>query len=108
MGKEAPDLSGLLGGLMQSPAALSTLMGMLGTALGQGEGAAPAPPPEEGEEATAIPASSTPSLPPGGRHGSDRECLVAALSPYLSERRRQAMLGACKLLEVIELLKKRN
>ena len=107
MGKEAPDLSGILGGLMQNPAALSALMGMLGPMLGQRDGERPEPPEQGGEQESA----TTPPMPPlplGNRHGSDRECLVAALSPYLSERRRQAMLGACKLLEVIELLKKRN
>ena len=102
MSKEAPDLSGLLGGLLSNPSALSSLMGVLGSIGGSEEKGAP-----QREEA---PREPPPPLPPptGGGRERERECLIAALSPYLSEPRRQALLGACKLLEVIELLKKRT
>ena len=101
MGKEAPDLSGLLGGMLSNPAALSSLMGVLGT-LGGGDGKG------DGEERGAHEVPPPPPLPPPTGGHRDRDCLIAALSPYLSEPRRQALLGACKLLEVIELLKKRT
>ena len=49
MGKELPDLSGLLGGLLSNPAALNALTGILGTAMGDGDGERAKPPAEEGK-----------------------------------------------------------
>ena len=91
MGKETPDLSGLLGNLLSNPGALSALSGILGN-LGGTAG-----------KDTAVPAM----LPPSGRSGRyhDREGLLGALRPYLSPKRCQALEGACKLLEVIELFR---
>lgn len=90
---DTSDLSSLLGGLLSSPGALSALSGLLGgmkPTRDESHGEAPPPPPP--------PAQHT------ERRG-EREALLAALRPYLSEHRCQALTGACKLLEVIELLK---
>ncbi len=95
MAGEAPDLSGLLGGILSSPAAMQALAGFLGggrppeSDAGGDEPPPPPPPPPHRR---------------GGRH-DEREALLCALRPYLSEKRQQALTGACKLLEVIELLK---
>lgn len=98
MAGETPDLSGLLGGLLSSPAAMQLLSGLLGGAGG--------PPPREPpcEEGAPSP-PPLPSPPHRGGRRDEREALLSALRPYLSDRRRQALTGACKLLEVIELLK---
>lgn len=111
MGKETPDLSGLLNSLLSNPGALSALSGILG-----GLGGAPskeAPPHEEATrsddegskdtEPLAIPTMLTP--PPRGGRYHDREGLLGALRPYLSPKRCQALEGACKLLEVIDLFR---
>ena len=96
MAGDTPDLSGLLGGILSSPAALQALTGLLGGSA--------KPPPGEGEcDAPPTPPPPPPHRPHGRR--DEREALLCALRPYLSEKRRQALTGACKMLEVIELLK---
>ena len=110
MAKETPDLSGLFGNLLSNPGALSALSGILGN-LGGAGGREP-PPHEEGARAQEAPtAERMPPPPPiepfgakGGRH-NDRDGLIGALRPYLSPKRAQALEGACKLLEVIELFR---
>lgn len=111
MGKETPDLSGLLGNLLSNSGALSALSGILGNLGGTAgkDTAVPEPEPKKEDEEIrekepqAVPAM----LPPSGRSGRyhDREGLLGALRPYLSPKRCQALEGACKLLEVIELFR---
>ena len=109
MAKETPDLSGLFGNLLSNPGALSALSGIVGNLCGA-EGRKPPPQGEEGRQ-TAPDAEGIPPLPPigpfgakGGRH-NDRDGLIGALRPYLSPKRAQALEGACKLIEVIELFR---
>ena len=108
MSKETPDLSGLLGNLLSNPGALSALSGILGNLGGQSERQ---PPPEEPthtekpeEKAELTLPTMLPFAAKGGGH-RDREGLLGALRPYLSPRRCQALEGACKLLEVIDLFR---
>lgn len=102
MASETPDLSGLLGGLLKNPAALSALSGLIGARDGKGSEAPP--PPSEGaatgaEEVSALP---LPSPAAAGRRG-ERAQLLLALRPYLSAPRRRALEGVEKMLEILEL-----
>ena len=105
MGKETPDLSGLFGNLLSNPGALSALSGILGN-LGGGAKDAPQSEGSEKEEEGKMPPFPTMlSLPTGGGRHQNREGLLGALRPYLSPKRCQALEGACKLLEVIDLFR---
>ena len=116
MAGEAPDLSGILGSLLQNPAALNAMAGLLGGLRREGDGSREAPAAEPGDGKGEGPAAieTLAALPPheeipprrGGRR-QERECLLAALSPYLSPPRRRALEGAGKILEVLELFDKR-
>ena len=83
MANDAPDLSGLLSGLLKNP---------------------PAPPTPEGEveEAKAASVLPLPSPPPTGRQG-ERAQLLMALRPYLSAPRKRALEGVEKMLEILEI-----
>ncbi len=113
MAGETPDFSGILNSLLQNPAALGALTGLLGNLRREGDGA---PPPdkarEEGREGEAVETlAALPPPPPGPRPGGrrqERECLLTALTPYLSPPRRRALEGACKILEVLELFDRRK
>ena len=107
MGKETPDLSGLFGNLLSNPGALSALSGLLGSLGNPGE---KEPPPGGHDKSEATSGEMPPiptmlSLPSGGGRGKNREGLLGALRPYLSPKRCQALEGACKLLEVIDLFR---
>ena len=113
MAGEAPDFSGILNGLLQNPAALGAVAELLGGlrreggAGGQHEEASKEPREDERAEAfAALPLPPTGAKPSGRRQ--ERECLLSALTPYLSPPRRRALEGACKILEVIELFDKRR
>ncbi len=114
MAEGTPDLSGLLSGLLSNPAALSSVLGLLGN-LGGGEKHPPQNeekkeiPKDEGGEVLSLPAFATHGAHGERRRGKhERECLIGALSPYLSPERRRAAEGACKLLEVLELFEGRR
>ena len=109
MAGDAPDLSGLLGTLLQNPGALSGIAELLGNLRPPGGGeATPSEKPPEETAASASPetaaASALPALAARGRHG-ERRALLAALGPYLSPRRRQTLDGALRLLEIVELFR---
>ena len=109
MAKETPDLSGLIGNLLANPGALSALTGIIGN-LGGTNGDKQAPPPKEDEgkaDGDEAPPPAPVMLPFTARsnYHQNREGLLGALRPYLSPKRRQALEGACKLLEVIELFR---
>ena len=104
MANDAPDLSGLLSGLLKNPAALSALSGLLGARDGRASAEPPAPPTPEGEveeakEASVLP---LPSPTPTGRQG-ERAQLLMALRPYLSAPRKRALEGVEKMLEILEI-----
>lgn len=111
MSKETPDLSGLLGNLLSNPGALSALSGILGNLGGAASQEGPHTEEMAKKEDEGIREKEPPSLPAmlpfsekGGRY-HDREGLLGALRPYLSPKRCQALEGACKLLEVIDLFR---
>ena len=108
MAGETPDLSGILSGLLQNPAALSTMAGMLGALRRPDEGSEAERPHGDGEPRP--PVLSAPAEAPGhaGGRRQERQHLLAALSPFLTPQRRRALEGASKLLEVLELFEKRN
>lgn len=105
----APDLSGLLGNLLQNPAALSMLSSLLAGGLG-GKGNPP-PPPQKGEPCeAACGAAAQPCLPPPPkpRPTDNRTCLLNALRPYLSPARCDTIDSLLRILELMELLRKRR
>ena len=101
-----PDLSGLLGNLLQNPAALS----MLSSLLSGGLGGKSNPPPKKGEPCdTECCASPQPCLPPPQPKQQDhRTCLLNALRPYLSPARCDTIDSILRILELMELLRKRR
>lgn len=103
-----PDLSGLLGSLLQNPAALSMLSSLLAGGLGN-KGPHTSPPPKEPCEAEACPAAA-PCLapPPPPRPDDNRTCLLNALRPYLSPARCNTIDSLLRILELMELLRKRR
>lgn len=103
----APDLSGLLGSLLQNPAALSMLSSLLSGGLGgKGGGAHPAERCEE--DCHRAPPLLPPVPPPKPQPPSDRACLLNALRPYLSPARCETLDSLLRILELMELLRKRR
>ena len=120
MAEGTPDLSGLLSGLLSNPSALSSMIGLLG-GLSHKDGTQPATEGAEEKSASIKQEEGAPDVPmlpafapieesgaTGRRGRRERECLIGALSPYLSPERRRAAEGACKLLEVLELFNRRG
>ena len=108
MAKELPDLSGLIGNLLSNPGALSALTGIIGNLGGADEKQSPPTTDEKkGSEGGEAPPFTPAMLPitARGNHHQNRDGLLGALRPYLSPKRCQALEGACKLLEVIELFR---
>jgi hypothetical protein len=101
-----PDLFGLLGAMLQNPAALSMLSSLLAGGLG-GNGSHTPPPPKEPCETEACPAT-TPCLSPPPRQDDNRTCLLNALRPYLSPARCHTIDSLLRILELMELLRKRR
>lgn len=109
MASGTPELSGLLSGLLENPAAMAAITGLLGGMRGAAESEQKEAPCEEAEKKDgAVQAAAAPLPGTGrgaGRH-SEREHLLRALAPYLSPPRRRALEGASKLIEVLELFRK--
>lgn len=120
-----PDLSALLGSLLQNPAALSMLSSLLSGSLngagrpggGPGEPGGPGGPCEsprrEGpcEEDCRRAPPLLPPVPPKGPPApppDDRTCLLNALRPYLSPARCDTIDSLLRILELMELLRKRR
>ncbi|MBQ8351810.1 MAG: hypothetical protein IJY20_07195 [Clostridia bacterium] len=101
-----PDLSGLLGNLLQNPAALSMLSSLLAGSLG-GKGNSPPPKNEPCEtECCGAPQPCLSPAPP--RQPDNRTCLLNALRPYLSPSRCNTIDSLLRILELMELLRKRR
>lgn len=101
-----PDLSGLLSNLLQNPAALSMLTSLLSGGLG-GKGGPPPKEPPCDEDCHRAP----PILPPASPrppHSDNRSCLLNALRPYLSPARCDTIDSLLRILELMELLRKRR
>ncbi len=98
---KGPDLSALLNGVMANPAALSMLSSLLG-----GMGQKPPPPPQA--EDCSCP-KAPPILPPVQPPRQDnRACLLNALRPYLSPTRCDTIDSLLRILELMEILRKRR
>ena len=110
-----PDLSGLLSGILSNPAALSMLTSLLGNmqkpsgGFPQGGGC------DEGrphEPPCADPCPKAPPIlppiapPPKPR--DDRACLLEALRPYLSNERCSMIDTLLRILELMELFRRRR
>ena len=111
------DLSEQLQKMLSDPAAMSQVMQIAGSLMGQSPPAAEAAPASETDAQDSPPdaAASAPSLPPElpklldmltANSGSDpRAALLTALKPYLSEGRREradALIRALRLAAVAE------
>lgn len=123
-----PDLSALLGSLLQNPAALSMLSSLLSGSLsgpgkpGGGPGApggpngqgGPCDPPGHEAPREEDCRRAPPLLPPVSPKGpcapppDDRTCLLNALRPYLSPARCDTIDSLLRILELMELLRKRR
>lgn len=125
------DLSGLLNGILSNPAALSMLASLLGNMQkpsdggpgwggpdgghgggdphgghGQEEHRPPMPPPCDAPAPQA-----PPILPPVHKPGhkkDDRACLLQALRPYLSRERCDMIETLLRILELMELFRRRR
>lgn len=105
---KAPDLSGLLNGLLANPAALSMLSSLLGNLQKPPEG-----PPchEDRREPPCDPCPKAPPLlppapPPKPR--DDRADLLCSLRPYLSKERCDMLDALLKILELMALFRRRR
>ncbi len=122
-GTPQPDLSGLLNGLLSNPAALSALSSLLAGKMGGH------PPAGQGccdggrEDCRDDCPKAPPLLPPthngdcspsghggpfDGRGQDKRGALLCALRPYLSPQRCDMMDSLLRILELLELLRKRR
>lgn len=102
-----PDLSGLIGNLLQNPAALSMLSSLLAGGLG-GKAGPPHPGERCEEDCRRAPPLLPPAAPPKPQPPSDRACLLNALRPYLSPARCDTLDSLLRILELMELLRKRR
>ena len=102
-----PDLSAMLSSLLQNPAALSMLSSLLAGGLG---GKSPhAQKPEQCDEpCPKAPPLLPPCEPPHPKPTDDRACLLNALRPYLSPARCETIDSLLRILELMELLRKRR
>ena len=101
-----PDLSALLGTLMQNPAALSMLTSLLSGALNNKGGH-----PQDAScmgECPKAPPLLPPSSPPPHKSQDNRACLLNALRPYLSPSRCDTVDSLLRILELLELLRNRR
>ena len=96
----------MLGTLLQNPAALSMLTSLLGGALsGKGQGA-----PVEcgGERCDKAPPMLPPAPPPRVEPCDNRRGLLNALRPYLPPSKCDTVDSMLRILELMELLRKRR
>ncbi|MBQ8859545.1 MAG: hypothetical protein IJ012_07165 [Clostridia bacterium] len=106
----APDLSGLLNGLLSNPAALSTLSSLLGNMQKPPEG------PSCREERCDPPPCADPCpkapplLPPvpPQKPRDDRADLLCSLRPYLSKERCDMLDALLRILELMALFRRRR
>ena len=103
-GKE-PDLSAMLGTLLQNPAALSMLSSLLGGAIG-GKGHTKGDACDE--DCPKAPPLLPPVPPPRQEPCDPRVGLLNALRPYLSPARCDTIDSMLRILELMELLRKRR
>ena len=98
----APDISGILSGLLANPAALSSIASLLGSMGAAGGGGKS----EESVEAGAF--TPHPPAPPPVVKSDPRVCLLNALRPYLSPARCEMMDSLLRIFELLALLEKRR
>ncbi len=110
-----PDFSGLLNGILSNPAALSMLTSLLGNLqkpsdIPHGECGCeghrpPGPPPcdDHCPKAPLLPPAAPPLKPK-----DDRACLLQALRPYLSHERCDMIDTLLRILELMELFRRRR
>lgn len=104
---DQPDLSALLSGLLQNPAALSMLSSLLAGGLGSNGSHVKKPEPCD-EPCPKAPPLLPPCEPPHPKPTDDRACLLNALRPYLSPARCETIDSLLRILELMELLRKRR
>lgn len=109
-----PDLSGMLNGILSNPAALSMLTSLLGNMQKPGGGfphggcgcdERPHEPPCD--DACPKPPILPPAAPPP-KPRDDRACLLEALRPYLSRERCDMIDTLLRILELMELFRRRR
>ena len=90
---DAPDLSKIVGMIMEHP----EIVGQISALLSQ---------PEEGKEAVKTEPTAAPvsSIPKSGRH-NNRSRLLGAMKPYLSEGRARAVDTMITVTEILESMK---
>ena len=101
------DLSALLSGLLQNPAAISMLSSLLAGGLGSNGSHVKKPEPCD-EPCPKAPPLLPPCEPPHPKPTDDRACLLNALRPYLSPARCETIDSLLRILELMELLRKRR
>lgn len=111
-GDTTPDISQVIGSLMANPEAISGIMNILksnGIRMEKPEAAefrekptkdAPKEEPIERVEEEAIPASSKPRGIPGKK---ERELLLRALLPYLSEKKQARLEQLMRMADMMEI-----
>lgn len=104
---DQPDLSALLSGLLQNPAAISMLSSLLAGGLGSNGSHVKKPEPCD-EPCPKAPPLLPPCEPPHPKPTDDRACLLNALRPYLSPARCETIDSLLRILELMELLRKRR
>ena len=107
-----PDLSGLIGTLLQNPSALASILGLLSGLGGDKEPPCPGncPPPRPGDCPPPRPGDCPPPCPVPHKKGrcDERRALLMALRPFLSEGRRRAIDSILGVLEILELLENKT
>lgn len=131
-----PDLSGLIGTLLQNPSALASILGLLSGLGGDKEPPCPGncpsprpgdcpppcpgncppprpgdcPPPRPGDCPPPCPGDCPPPCPVPHKKGrcDERRALLMALRPFLSEGRRRAIDSILGVLEILELLENKT
>ncbi len=104
---DQPDLSAMLSGLLQNPAAISMLSSLLAGGLGSNGSHVKKPEPCD-EPCPKAPPLLPPCEPPHPKPTDDRACLLNALRPYLSPARCETIDSLLRILELMELLRKRR
>ena len=102
----APDISGMISGLLSNPAAMSMLSSLIG-GMKSGAADAPAsvapisPPPPPAPRQDAVPALA--SLHGGAKRDDRRSELLCALKPFVSPSRREMIDRLVGIVALIEL-----
>ena len=105
--QEAPDLSKIVSLIMQNPELISQISSLMKS--GEESGETPSVAEEKKEEKVVVESSaSAPIQPPHSQNKRRRKELLSAMKPYLSEHRQSAIDSMSSILDIIDVMARKE